>query len=155
MARRHVARSLITAVNGTTAVGLLVAKLGGAKLRRGRNGVLIAEGYRLRVPPATCFTVGSVIMTRRTADWLLSPEKQALFGHESHHATQYAVLGPLFWPAYWVACGYSYAMSRTYGSRNIFERMAGLDAGGYKRHVRRRSSATGSATPPAGIPSRD
>ncbi|XVU25059.1 hypothetical protein ACQPZJ_49050 [Actinoplanes sp. CA-054009] len=150
MARRHVARSLITAVNGTTAVGLIVAKMGGAKLRRGRNGVLIAEGYRLKVPPATCFTVGSVIMTRRTADWLLSPEKEALFGHEANHATQYAVLGPLFWPAYWVACGYSYAMSRNWGSRNVFERMAGLEAGGYKRHVRRGSPATRRPSPPDG-----
>ncbi|GAA0482754.1 hypothetical protein Ade02nite_66190 [Paractinoplanes deccanensis] len=154
MARRHVARSIVTAVNGTTAVGLLVAKLGGAKLRRGRNGVLIAEGYRLPVPPATCFTVGSVIMTRRTAEWLLSDEKAALFGHESNHATQYAVLGPLFWPAYWLACGYSYAVARHYGTRNIFERMAGLESGGYRRHVRPGSAATGRPSPPPGSPSR-
>ena len=128
---RHKARTVLTAVNGTTGVGLLVALAGGARIRRGRDGVLIAEGYRLPVPPATCFTVGSVIMTRRTAEWLLAEERAALFGHESQHAGQYAVLGPLFWPAYWLACGWSYAASGSWGARNVFERRAGLAAGGY------------------------
>jgi hypothetical protein len=162
MARRHVARAILTAVNGTTAVGLLVAKLGGAKLRRGRDGVLIAEGYRRRIPPATCFTVGSVIMTKRSADWLLSEEKATLFGHESRHASQYAVLGPLFWPAYWMACGYSFATVGNWGSRNYFEKHAGLEAGGYQagvelrpalRRLRRRSAATERTTPPPESPS--
>jgi hypothetical protein len=130
MARHHV-RTLVTAINGTTAAGLIVALAGRARLRRGRDGVLIAEGYRLRVPPATCFTVGSVIMTKRTAEWLLAEERSALFGHERHHAGQYAWLGPFFWPAYWVACGYSYATTGSWGVRNVFERRAGLEAGGY------------------------
>jgi hypothetical protein len=132
MARHHV-RAVVTAVNGTTAAGLLVALAGRARLRRGRDGVLIAEGYRLRVPPTTCFTVGSVIMTKRTAEWLLAEERAELFGHERHHAGQYAWLGPFFWPAYWVACGYSYAATGSWGVRNVFERRAGLEAGGYPR----------------------
>ncbi|MEV6487579.1 hypothetical protein AB0M20_02915 [Actinoplanes sp. NPDC051633] len=127
----HLARTVLTAVNGTTGAGLLVALLTGAKIRRGRNGVLIAEGYQRRIPPATCFTVGSVIITRRTAEWLLADERSALFGHESRHAGQYATLGPLFWPAYWTCCGYSYAVTGSYGSRNFFERHAGLHTGGY------------------------
>jgi hypothetical protein len=127
----HVARTVLTAVNGTTGFGLLLALTSGAKVRRGRHGVLVAEGYRRRVPPATCFTVGSVIITRRTADWLLDAERAELFGHESRHAGQYAVLGPLFWPAYWLACGYSWARTGSYGVRNVFERHAGLAAGGY------------------------
>ncbi|HEY0000225.1 MAG TPA: hypothetical protein VGB74_07210 [Actinoplanes sp.] len=128
---RHLARTIITAANGTTGAGLLVALAGGARIRRGRNGVLIAENYRRRVPPATCFTVGSVIMTRRSAEWLLAEERAELFGHERRHAGQYAWLGPLFWPAYWAACGYSYATTGSWGSRNVFERRAGLTAGGY------------------------
>ena len=124
-------RTVLTAVNGTTGAGLLLALLTGARIRRGRDGVLIAEGYRLRVPPASCFTVGSVILTRRTADWLLAEERAELLAHESRHASQYAALGPLFWPAYWLSCGYSYAMTGSYGSRNLFERLAGLAAGGY------------------------
>jgi len=131
MPRWHHARTALTAVNGTTAVGLLVALATGAKIRRGRNGVLIAEGYRRKVPPATCFTVGSVIMCRRTAEWLLAEERSALLAHESRHAGQYAVLGPLFWPAYWLSCAYSYALTGSYGCRNVFERHAGLHTGGY------------------------
>ena len=128
---RHRTRAVVTAINGTTGAGILVALAGRARLRRGRDGVIIAEGYRLRVPPATCFTVGSVIMTRRTADWLLAAKRTELFGHERHHAGQYAWLGPFFWPAYWVACGWSYAATGSWGARNFFERRAGLAAGGY------------------------
>jgi hypothetical protein len=124
-------RTALTAVNGTTLLGLGLAVLCGTKIRRGPGGILIAEGYRRRVPPATCFTVGSVIITRRTADWLLHESRADLLAHESRHAGQYAVLGPLFWPAYWASCGYSWAMTGTYGARNAFERHAGLERGGY------------------------
>lgn len=127
------ARTALTAVNGTTLIGLLIAVAAGAKVRRGPGGVLIAEGYRAPVPVQTCFTVGSVIVTRRTADWLLDEQHVGLLAHETRHATQYAALGPLFWPAYWIACGYSYAMTGSYGARNVFERHAGLAAGGYRQ----------------------
>ncbi|WP_328462862.1 hypothetical protein OHA21_36400 [Actinoplanes sp. NBC_00393] len=128
---RHRTRTFLTTINGTTGAGLLLALLSGARVRRGRDGIIIAEGYRLRVPPNSCFTVGSVILTRRTADWLLAEERAALLAHESRHAGQYAVLGPLFWPAYWLACGWSYSLTRSYGVRNFFERRAGLKDGGY------------------------
>jgi hypothetical protein len=125
-------RSLLTAVNGTTLVGLALAKASGARLRRGPGGVWIAEGYSGRLVKQTCFTVGSVILTRRTADWLLHEQHTELLGHETRHVAQYALLGPLFWPAYWLACGWSYALTGSYGARNIFERDAGLTAGGYQ-----------------------
>lgn len=128
---RPAVRSALTALNGTTAAGLLLAKVAGARIRRGRDGVLIAEGYRLPVPRNTCFTVGSVILTKRSADWLLAAERARLLAHECRHAGQYAVLGPLFWPAYWLACGWSIALTRSYGVRNFFERNAGLLDGGY------------------------
>ena len=95
-----VARTLLTAVNGTTLIGLGIAVLTGAKLRPGPGGIVVAEGYRRKVPPATCFTVGSVIITRRTAEWLLDESRAGLLAHESRHAGQYAVFGPIFWPAY-------------------------------------------------------
>jgi hypothetical protein len=156
----HRARTTLTAVNGTTLVGLGIAVLSGAKLRRAPGGILIAEGYRRRVPPATCFTIGSVIITRRTAEWLLDERRAELLALESRHAGQYAVLGPLFWPAYWASCGYSWAMTGTYGTRNAFERHAGLERGGYRvaplrpglRRFRR-SAATESPRPPSGSPS--
>src|SRR5262249_55466135 len=98
------ARTILTALNGTTRAGLLIAQAAGCRVRRGRDGILVAEGYRHRMPPATCFTIGSVILCRHPAQWLLAPERAELFGHESRHTGQYAVLGPLFWPAYWAAC---------------------------------------------------
>ncbi len=163
MAARHVRRGILTTVNGTTGAGLLVALATRAKLRRGRHGVLIAEGYRLPFPPASCFTVGSVILTRRSAEWLLDDERAELFEHEHHHARQYAVLGPLFWPAYWAACGYSYATTGSWGARNFFERRAGLEAGGYPTDLPPRPwlvklrglSATPSRRRPPGSPSPD
>jgi hypothetical protein len=128
-----VGRAALTAVNGTTLAGLLIAVATGAKIRRGPGGVLIAEGYRGPVPKQTCFTVGSVILTRRSADWLLHEQHVELLAHETRHVLQYAVLGPLFWPAYWIACGYSYVTTGSYGARNVFERHAGLAAGGYRQ----------------------
>jgi hypothetical protein len=145
-------RTLLTAVNGTTLVGLGIAVLTGTRLRRGPGGIIIAEGYRRKAPPATCFTVGSVIITRRTAEWLMDESRERLLAHESRHAGQYAVLGPLFWPAYWASCGYSWAMTGTYGTRNFFERHAGLEHGGYRvaplrPGLRRFSRSTGSEPP--------
>ena len=154
------ARSVLTAVNGTTLVGLGIAVLTGAKVRRGPGGILVAEGYRRKMPPATCFTVGSVIITRRTAEWLLHESRAGLLAHESRHAGQYAVLGPLFWPVYWASCGYSWAMTGTYGARNAFERHAGLERGGYRAAPLRpalqrfrRSAATEPPRPSSGSPS--
>jgi hypothetical protein len=146
-------RFLLTAVNGTTLVGLGIAALSGTRIRRAPGGILIAEGYRRKAPPATCFTIGSVIVTRRTADWLLDERRAGLLAHESRHAGQYAVLGPIFWPAYWMCCGYSWAATGTYGARNVFERHAGLERGGYRaaplrpglRRLRRSSSETPTA----------
>ena len=144
-----VTRTVLTAANGTTGAGLLLALATGAKIKRGRNGVFIAEGYRRKVPPATCFTIGSVILTRHDAEWLLHAERGDLFHHESRHAGQYALLGPLFWPAYWLACGYSWTRTRDYATRNAFERHAGLAAGGYLTE----SAATRSTSRPDGSPS--
>ncbi|MEU4687187.1 hypothetical protein [Actinoplanes sp. NPDC023714] len=124
-------RSILTAVNGTTAAGLLIAKATGARLTKGPDGIYIAEGYRFAKPPASCFTVGSVIITKRTAEWLLDERRARLLKHESHHASQYAVLGPLFWPAYWIACGWSITLTKSYGVRNFFEKRAGLGDGNY------------------------
>jgi hypothetical protein len=37
----------------------------------------------------------------------------------------------LFFPVYWSACAWSYALTGGYGARNVLERRAGLAAGGY------------------------
>jgi hypothetical protein len=129
--RWHLLRTGLTCLNGTTAVALLIAAVARTGLRRGPDAILIAGGYRLPVPRQECFTMGCVIFTRNQAAALLEPARAALLGHESRHVSQYAVLGPLFWPAYWLACWYSWVVTGRYGPRNFFERHAGLAAGGY------------------------
>jgi hypothetical protein len=131
MGSGHRVRRAVTWANGTTLAGLVVAVATRTTRLPGPDGIIVAGDYRLRMPAQDCFTVGSVIITRRPPDWLLHPDQAALLGHETRHIGQYALLGPLFWPAYWVACVWSYALTGSYGCRNLFERRAGLLAGGY------------------------
>ncbi|HYN95153.1 MAG TPA: hypothetical protein VES42_14995 [Pilimelia sp.] len=124
-------RAALTWVNGTTLLGVTLAAAARAPLRRGPGGVLVAGGYRWRVPRQHCFTLGGVIFCRHEADWLLRRER--LLAHEARHVSQYAVLGPLFLPAYALASGWSWLATGGYGCRNVFERHAGLHAGGYRQ----------------------
>src|SRR5438034_965472 len=117
-------------INLTTLCGLLVARTGGTRARRAGR-VLVADGYRGRLPRQTCFTVGNVIITRGERDWLLDPAQARLLGHETRHAGQYAWLGPLFFPLYGLASAWSWLAVGEYGARNLFERRAGLADGGY------------------------
>jgi hypothetical protein len=130
--RWHLIRTGLTCVNGTTAIALVVAAAARTRLRRAPGGILIAGEYRLPVPSQRCFTMGCVIFTRGEPAALLGRKDAELLAHETRHVWQYAVLGPLFWPAYWLACGYSWAITGRYGPRNFFERHAGLAAGGYQ-----------------------
>jgi hypothetical protein len=91
--------------------------------------VLVAGGYAFPAPKQPLFTIGSVIFTRTTAGWLL--EHPALVEHETRHVNHYALLGPLYWPAYWAASVYSAAVTGDFSSRNVLERHAGLESGGY------------------------
>ncbi|WP_433827510.1 hypothetical protein ACQP2E_36565 [Actinoplanes sp. CA-015351] len=118
-------------MNGTTGAGLLLAFATRTKIRRGPDGIFIAENYRFKKPPASCFTIGSVIITKRSAEWLLDPRREKLLRHECRHASQYAALGPFFWPAYWIACIWSIMLTRSFGVRNYFEKAAGLVDGNY------------------------
>ncbi len=124
-------RTVLNWINLTTLCGLLVARLGRTEVKRGRGGVFVAGGYRLGVPKQECFTVGSVVNTRESADWLLDPERAELLGHETRHVSQYACLGPLFFPLYGLASAWSWLLTGGYGAQNWFERRAGLEAGGY------------------------
>jgi hypothetical protein len=82
------------------------------------------------VPPAPAFTLGNVIMTRVERDALLGHE--ALLAHEARHATQFAwCAGLVMLPLYFTAAGVSWVLTGDFGSRNIFERRAGLADGGY------------------------
>jgi hypothetical protein len=124
------ARQLANAVNGTTLLGLVVARAAGTSLSRGPRGLFIASGYAWRIPFAGAFTMGNVIICRSRAEQLLS--RPALLGHEEKHCSQYAwCLGLPFLPLYFLAAGWSQLWTGNPASANVFERRAGLAAGGY------------------------
>jgi hypothetical protein len=137
-------RAALNLINGSTGAGVVVACLGGARVRRGPHRLLIATGYRLPVPPAPAFTLGNVIVSRGE---IMSP---SLFAHEARHATQYAwCAGVLMVPLYMVAAGASWVLSGDFGAWNVYERCAGLADGGYSSQPLRwagRLSGTGRRT---------
>jgi len=121
-------RQAVNLANGSTLAGLGAAVVGGARLARSVDGLVIATGYRLPVPPAPAFCLGNVILTR---DADIDPSAP-LFRHEARHATQYAWSGGVAMvPLYLIAAGVSWALTGDFGARNIFERLAGLADGGY------------------------
>ncbi|MCI0687208.1 MAG: hypothetical protein L0Y54_08235 [Sporichthyaceae bacterium] len=129
---RYRVREIANWANGSTLLGLLAAGLGGATLRRGPNGLLLAHGYQLAIPPrrSRAFTVGNVVLCRLSDTELA--EHPTLLTHEARHATQYAwCVGLLMLPMYFVAAGWSWVRTGDYASRNVFERLAGLADGGY------------------------
>ena len=120
------ARQLVNLVNGSTLAGLGVAALGGARVARSADGLLLGTSYRLPVPPAPAFCLGNVIVTRLDG---LTP---GLLRHEARHATQFACCGGvLMVPLYLAAAAVSWALTGDFGARNVFERRAGLADGGY------------------------
>lgn len=128
MDRRYRFRRVINFLDLTTPLGLLVAAIGGATRRSGPDGLVLACGYRFRFPIAGAFTVGNVVITRR--DGL----DETLIRHESRHATQWAWCAGLpMLPLYLLAMLVSVIVCGDQASYNPFERLAGLDEGGYRR----------------------
>ncbi|WP_461189745.1 hypothetical protein [Arthrobacter sp. Z4-13] len=130
-------RLAANAINGSTVLGLAVAAAARTKVSRGPRGLIIAAGYRWRLPFAGAFTLGNVVLCRCTAADLLS--RPALLGHEEKHCSQYAwCLGIPFLPLYFLAAGWSLIRTGNPGTGNVFERSAGLAAGGYPAPLDRR-----------------
>jgi hypothetical protein len=124
-------RQIMNAINLSTLLGLLVARVGHARVVRGPDGLLLARDYRLSVPRAPAFTVGNVILVRLTDEQLAG--RPTLLLHEARHSTQYAFcIGPLMLPLYFLAAGWSWLRCRDFAWHNIFERLAGLADGGYR-----------------------
>src|SRR5580692_8897213 len=123
-------RAWINLANGSTLAGLGVATLGGARVARSADRLFVGTGYRLPVPPAPAFCLGNVIVTRLDAEGVRGAG--VLLGHEARHATQFACCGGVVMlPLYFLAAGVSWMLTGDFGSRNIFERRAGLAEGGY------------------------
>jgi len=124
------ARQVINVVNLSTPLGLLAALIGRARVERAADGLLVAKGYRLPIPPAPAFTVGNVVLLRLTDEQLA--RRPRLLAHEARHSTQYAwCIGPVLLPLYFLAAGWSWLRCRDFAWHNVFERLAGLADGGY------------------------
>lgn len=128
-------------VNLSTPVGLALAAACRCPVRRGPDGLRLASGYRATLPAAGAFTLGNVVFFRPHIE---RPEDHpVLLGHESRHASQYALcLGLPFIPLYFAAAAWSVLRTGDPASRNPFERSAGLAAGGYRERPTRPVSAS-------------
>jgi hypothetical protein len=123
-------RQLVNWVNLSTPLGLLVAVVGRARVHRAHDGLLIARGFRLPLKTAPAFTLGNVVVLRIDDETLA--RRPRLLVHEARHATQYAwCLGPLMLPLYLVAAAWSWLRRGDPATSNVFERLAGLEDGGY------------------------
>lgn len=132
-------RRLLNILNLTTPAGLALARAGRCPVVRGPDGLLLAGGWSWPLPKAAAFTVGNVILFRPQVARSLLPGAGAgvdagssLLRHEARHASQYAALGLAFFPAYFACAGLSVLRTGNPASDNIFERLAGLQDGGYR-----------------------
>ena len=124
------ARRVLNLINGSTLVGLGLAVAGRAELARGPRGLWLATNYRIGFPIASAFTVGNVIITASSPAWLQS--RPRTLRHEERHTDQYvACLGLPMIGLYAAAMGWSYLRCRNPFLHNPFERLAGLEDGGY------------------------
>ena len=155
-------RQLANLLNGSTLLGLLLAAGARCHVASGPRGLILAAGYRWKLPYAAAFTVGNVVLFRADADRVFGGESPphsspssssssssspspcfpdgagfpGLLGHEERHSTQYALCcGIPFLPLYFAAAGWSLWRAGNPGTANPFERHAGLAAGGYPEHV--------------------
>jgi hypothetical protein len=85
-------RQLANVVNASTPLGLLLAACARTRVRRGPRGLLIATGYRWRLPVAAAFTIGNVVLFRAGPEEALGDT--ALLGHEERHCTHNATTHP-------------------------------------------------------------
>lgn len=118
-------------LNLSTPLGLALALAGGARLSHGPAGLVLGECYQLPFPVAGGFTVGNVVTTGGTWPAMLDRYPH-LLEHEERHTWQYlACLGLPYFLAYGAATGWSLLRTGDRASGNVFERHAGLAAGGY------------------------
>jgi hypothetical protein len=128
---RDFLRHVVNLINLSTAVGLLVAAIGRARVSAGPRRTILATDLRLPLK-AGALTIGDVVMTRKSRDRMV--ERRALLRHELRHTVQYAwCLGVVMLVLYAIAAGVSYVLTGDPASQNVFERLAGLEDGSYRR----------------------
>ncbi len=127
-------RNLSNWVNLSTPLGMLVATAGGARLRRGPRGLWLADGYRLRYPNGSAFTIGNVICTGHRDLNELFAARPGLVEHEESHSWQWTMcVGLPFLPLYLASSAWSLVRLGDPAIGNHFERQADLVDGGYVR----------------------
>lgn len=136
--------------NLSTPLGLGVAFLGRARIRRGPRGLVLADRFRFSFPVASAFTVGNVLLT--AGDWPeLSRRRPQLLAHEEGHTWQYLYcLGLPFFPLYGLCLAWSWLRTGDRARGNFFERRAGLASGGYAETVAGYAE-TGAGWPPGPV----
>ena len=125
-------RHVLNWVNLSTPLGLVVALVGGARVRRGPELSYLADYYRWTFPAGGAFTVGEVVITRHDLD-LLAERRPTLLQHELVHSQQWAYCWGLpFLVLYAGSMGWSWLRTGDRAARSFFEREAGLELGGYE-----------------------
>ncbi|MGB3956020.1 MAG: hypothetical protein WBL05_12185 [Brooklawnia sp.] len=124
-------RAVVNWINLTTPLGLLLARLGRAELRRGPMWLWVADRYRGPAPKAGAFMVGSVVLVPDGRWDDLTQRNPGLLEHEKTHAEQWAWLGLFFLPGYLAAIAWSRLRTGTNHGANLFEVRADLLKGGY------------------------
>ncbi len=128
-------RAIGNALNLSTVLGLGLGWAGRARLRRGPEALVFAEGYRLPLPKASAFTVGNVVLVPGGTAEAVELRQPGTLAHEAAHSWQYfGLLGLPFLPLYAAASGWSWLRTGDPASANWFERSAGLVRGGYIEH---------------------
>lgn len=130
-------RWMLNWTNGSTLLGVAAARLTGCEVRPAAHGLILAHYYSPRLPRASAFTIGNVVLFRAgPAEVTRRPH---LLAHEARHSSQYALcLGLPFLPAYFLCAGASWLLTGDPASQNPFERAAGLSEGGYVERPMRR-----------------
>lgn len=135
-------RQIANLLNASTLLGVLLAKIARTEIADGPRGLVIATGYRWRLPMAGAFTMGNVVVYRAQRPQALA--NPVLLGHEEKHSTQYAwCMGLPFLLFYFIAAGWSQLRTGNPASGNFLERQAGLESGGYLDINRRRPAPHG------------
>ncbi len=123
-------RMVVNLLNLSTPLGVLLAAVTRTPLARGPGGLILGTGYTPRLPVASAFTVGNVVIYRAGRCYI--DARPALLAHEARHSSQYACfLGLPLLSLYGLCALWSLWRTGDPGSRNPFERHAGLEAGGY------------------------
>ena len=111
-----------------TGIGLLYAQASGAHVCLSHAADYYVAVHAHNPAGARAMNLGDILLT---PGFTISKEQlRTLIGHEARHRAQWAVLtvlgGPLAFPAAYGVDDFFFP-----GSRNHFERLAGLEAGGY------------------------